>query len=622
MQYTVLPQKYLPIRDYAVIGDLHTVALVGNNGSIDWYCVPRIDSPSVFGALLDAGKGGFFRIYTTDVRSEYQQLYYPSTNILLTRFATPDGYAELTDFMPLKTRATDKLEHTLIRSVNVIHGSLEITLTCRPAFNYARDPHEVTISDGGAQFRSAGCGCTLALASPIALHEDGQGGVTATFTLHKGEAVHFLLKSLGEQDTFPAQLSDGLYQAVFLSTFRYWHDWLDQCTYQGRWREMVHRSALVLKLLTYAPTGALVAAATTSLPETLGGTRNWDYRFTWLRDAAFTLHSLLSLGFTQEARAFMDWLNARCHELKAGGTLQPMYGVAGEQVLTELRLDHLEGYCGSQPVRVGNGAYTQKQLDIYGEVMDAIYIYHQNDAVSYDLWQHLLRLLAWLNDHWDEPDEGIWEVRGGQQNFLHSRLMSWVAFDRAIRIVRDWGWPAPTATWEQNRTTIYEQIMAKGWNAQKKCFTQYYGGHEVDASALLLLLTKFVGPSEPRMLTTIERIKQDLSIGASVLRYDPKSAANDGLDGSTEGAFSACSFWLVECLARIGQRVDPRTLLDARIRLENLLSLSNHVGLYAEEISTMGQALGNFPQAFTHLTLISACLALNQAIDEERRHKR
>lgn len=318
----------------------------------------------------------------------------------------------------------------------------------------------------------------------------------------------------------------------------------------------------------------------------------------------------------------MDWLNARCHELKGGSMLQPMYGINGEHILTETTLDHLAGYCNTQPVRIGNGAYTQKQLDVYGEVLDAIYIYNRYDAISYDLWQNLQHLLNWLSQHWQDTDEGIWEVRGGQQHFVHSRLMSWVAFDRALRIVNNWGWPAPWLSWEQTRTEIYQEIMLKGWNTEKQCFVQYYGSDMVDASSLLMLLTKFVGPREPRMVKTVRRIQQDLSLGPSIFRYDPRKAADDGLDGSVEGAFSACSFWFVECLARMGQLVDPHLLVEARIRLEKLLTLGNHVGLYAEEISTTGQALGNFPQAFTHLALISACLALNQAIDmaETRKH--
>lgn len=304
----------------------------------------------------------------------------------------------------------------------------------------------------------------------------------------------------------------------------------------------------------------------------------------------------------------MGWLDARCHNLHENGTLQPMYSITGEQQLTEITLDHLEGYHQSHPVRIGNGAYTQKQLDIYGEMMDAIYVYNHYDAITYDLWMNVRRLLGWLEDNWQEPDEGIWEVRGGPQKFLHSRMMSWVAFDRAIRVTRDRGWPAQTEKWVDIRSQIYEQIMTEGWSEKKKSFVQYYGSDAVDASSLLMMITNFTGSKEPRMLSTINRIEKELTSGALVLRYNPKMAANDGL-GSQEGTFGACSFWLVENLARAG-RLD-----EARLRLEKLLSYSNHLGLYAEEISPTGEALGNFPQAFTHLALITACSHLDKALN-------
>jgi GH15 family glucan-1,4-alpha-glucosidase len=603
-------QTYLPIEDYALIGDLHTVALVGKNGSIDWCCLPRFDSPSVFGALLDAGKGGFFRISPTDMSSvKCQQIYLPETNILLTRFLSVNGVAEITEFMPIKEVGTAEHHHQIIRSVSVVHGSLPFTLTCRPGFNYARDAHHVEVSQKGAVFQSRHF--NVALASPLPLEPDGQGGVQATFTLHTGQAVHFLLESTNESDRVSEPLSENHYQKAFHDTLNYWRSWLSQCRYQGRWREMVQRSALVLKLLTYAPTGAIVAAATTSLPETIGGARNWDYRYTWLRDASFSLYSLLTLGFTQEAEAFMHWLDVRCHELKDGSTLQPMYGVTGEHDLAEQTLDHFEGYRQSRPVRIGNAAHTQKQLDIYGEFMDAVYIYNRYDFTSYDLWRNLHRLLDWLNTHWQEPDEGIWEVRGGPKRFLHSRLMSWVAFDRALRIVHDRGLPASADEWRKTRTEIYQQIMTQGWNEDKQSFVQYYGSDAVDASSLLMMITNFTGSREPRMLSTIDRIEKELASGALVRRYNPQEAADDGL-GSQEGTFGACSFWLVENLARVG-RLDK-----ARLVLEKLLSYSNHVGLYAEEISTTGEALGNFPQAFTHLALITACTTLNQALSKHQ----
>ena len=605
-------QTYLPIENYALIGDLHTAALVGMNGSIDWCCLPRFDSPSVFGAILDAEKAGFFRLAPTDMsKVQCKQLYLPETNILLTRFLSNDGVAEITDFMPIKEVGSAEHHHQLIRSVAVVHGSLSFSLICRPAFNYARDSHHVDVSGKGATFQHHSF--HLNLASHLPLEPDGRGGVKATFTLHRGQAVHFLLESTPKNDGARNPLSEEEYQTAFHETAHYWQRWLSQCRYQGRWREMVQRSALALKLLTYAPTGAIVAAATTSLPESIGGARNWDYRYTWIRDASFSLYSLLTLGFTQEAEAFMGWLDARCHDLQNNGALQPMYGIHGEQTLTEISLDHLEGYRQSRPVRIGNGAYTQKQLDIYGEMMDAIYIYNRYDAISYDLWKNVRRLLEWLEQHWQETDEGIWEVRGGPKHFLHSRMMSWVAFDRAIRITRDRGWPAPTDDWVRIRSQIYEQIMEQGWSEEKQSFVQYYGSDAVDASSLLMMITNFTGTKEPRMLSTMQRVKQELSAGALVHRYNPQGAAADGL-GSQEGTFSACSFWLVEDLARAG-KID-----EARLRLEKLLSYSNHVGLYAEEVSPTGQALGNFPQAFTHLALITACEHLDRALDKHQGH--
>ncbi|MEO7021841.1 MAG: glycoside hydrolase family 15 protein [Ktedonobacteraceae bacterium] len=605
-------KEYQPIEDYAIIGDLHTVALVGKNGSIDWCCIPRFDSPSVFGALLDAGKGGSFCIspqFSNDTRIGHKQLYLPETNILITRFLTAEGVGEITDFMPVKLSRQVDHQHNIIRSVAVVRGALTFEMVCRPAFNFARDTHQVYIFDDGAVFASESL--CLGLSSTVKMQDDGEGGARATFTLQAGESVHFVLESARHSDIYPHRLSKGEYQENFQKTLTYWRHWIAQCQYTGRWREMVYRSALVLKLLTYSPTGAIVAAATTSLPETIGGPRNWDYRYTWIRDASFTLYSLLTLGFTQEAEAFMGWLDARCHELKANGSLQPMYTIDGKHDLTEITLDHLEGYRKSGPVRVGNGAYKQNQLDVYGELMDAIYIYNRYDAISYDLWKHLRRLLQWLEKNWDKPDEGIWEVRGGPKNFVHSRLMCWVAFDRALRLARQRGLPAPMVQWMETSGQIYEQIMEQGWNPKRKSFVQYYGSEAIDASALLMVLTKFAGATDFRMLSTINLIQKELTSDSLVHRYNPTEAADDGL-GTMEGTFSPCSFWMAESLARAG-RVD-----EGRLMLEKMLTYCNHVGLYAEEVGQTGEALGNFPQAFTHLSLITACYNIDQALNKTR----
>ncbi|GHO58986.1 glycoside hydrolase family 15 protein [Ktedonobacter robiniae] len=540
-----------------------------------------------------------------------KQIYFPETNILITRFLMHDGVGEVTDFMPIKQEGTQRYEHHLVRAVHMVRGSLTFQVTCRPAFNYARDSHTLRLSEHGAVFRSSQL--TLALSSSVPLNDDGQGGAQATFTLSEDQTAFFFLDSSQDQEMCLHPVGQELYNAQFTETRRYWRRWLSQCQYQGRWREHVQRSALALKLLTYAPTGAIVAAPTTSLPETIGGERNWDYRFTWFRDASFTLDSLLALGFLEEAEAFIGWLKRCLNSLEEGGELQPIYTIRGGHEMPEVLLDHLEGYRQSRPVRVGNGAASQRQLDIYGELMDVIYVYSRHRGLTYASWLHLCQQLDWLAQHWQEADEGIWEVRGGAQHFLHSRLMCWVAFDRAQRIARERGFPAPLDEWQKISMQIYREIMAQGWDEQSQSFVQYYGGKAVDASALLLALTGFIEARDPRMLATIERIQRELTHMPHVYRYDVETAASDGLVGH-EGTFNICSFWLVEALVRAGR------LEEARLSLEHMLTYANHVGLYAEEIASTGEALGNFPQAFTHLALIRACLRVDEAINKMAPH--
>jgi len=604
-----LPQAgtYLPIEDHGIIGDLHTVALVGKNGTIDWCCIPAFDAPSIFGALLDAEKGGFFSIAPQNTPEMRQNQYYlPETNILITRFFTLDGVGEITDFMPIQPAKEHTRHHRIIRAVRVVRGSLTFELTCRPAFNYARDTHTVHLSPHGAAFRSTDV--SLGLFSSVPLEEDSHDGVHATFTLQQDQWAYFLLESTGDQESEPPHLSPAQYQKILQETKHYWRTWLAQCRYQGRWREMVKRSALALKLLTYAPTGAIVAAPTTSLPESMGGERNWDYRYTWLRDSALTIHSLLLLGFHEEAEAFVGWLRARASELKEDGSLQTMYTTHGGHDMTEITLDHLDGYRHSRPVRIGNGAYTQLQLDITGEFLDGVYVYMRKRGIYYGGWLYVQRLLNWLEKNWQGGDEGIWEVRGGRRAFVHSRVMCWVAFDRAIRMAQEQGLPAPLDEWRATRDTMYNEIMEKGWNEEKQSFVQYYGSDAVDASALLISLTGFTAETDPRIVHTIERIQRELMHEPHVYRYRVDTAADDGLKG-VEGTFSICSFWLVEALTRAGK------LEEARQNLEQMLTYANHLGLYSEEVGPVGEAFGNFPQAFTHLALISACHALDQALD-------
>lgn len=595
---------YLPIERYGIIGDMHTVALVGANGSIDWWCYPHFDSPSVFAAILDDTKGGRFQIAPSCDGIRQKQLYFPDTNVLITRFLSPHGVGEIEDFMPPGLPASRGVSRQLIRRVRVVRGAMSFHLWCQPAFDYARASHETEIMADGAIFHAPELHLGLATSMPLHAHEDG---LVADFELQIGQSATFVLSEVDPQDVCLACLSEGEGEQAYKDTIEFWHRWLSHSTYQGRWREMVHRSALALKLLTFAPTGAIVAAPTCSLPEAIGGERNWDYRYTWVRDASFTLYGFMRIGFVDEARHFIDWLRARIHELNPDGSLQVMYSIHGEHKLSEKCLAHLEGYCGSRPVRIGNDAYHQLQLDIYGELMDAIYLFNKYGApIDYDLWTHLRRMLNWVVDNWQQPDEGIWEVRSGRQHFVYSKLMCWIALDRGIRLSDKRSFPADRERWMQTRDTIYEEIMAKGWNPVRRAFVQAYDSDTLDASNLFMPLSFFVSPTDPRMLSTLDATMHELVSDSLVYRYNVEKTA-DGLPGD-EGTFSICTFWLVEALTRAGR------LQEARLIFEKMLGYANHLGLYAEEIGPSGESLGNFPQAFTHLALISAAYNLDKAL--------
>jgi GH15 family glucan-1,4-alpha-glucosidase len=604
---------YRPIEDYGIVGDLHTAALVGKDGSIDWFCYPFFDSPSVFAAILDDAKGGNFKIAPTADGVIHRQLYWPDTNVLITRFLSPDGSAEVIDWMPVHFTAGHAGQRRLVRHVRAVHGTVRFDLECFPAFDYARAAPETEITDHGAIFHGPGLTLGLSTEMPLTRHPRG---ATASFTLQEGETVAFVLHEALPGSGCAPPLTAPEADDEFQATVGYWRHWLGRCTYHGRWREAVHRSALVLKLLSCGPTGAIVAAPTCSLPEVIGGERNWDYRYTWIRDAAFTVYGLLRIGLTEEATAFMGWLDARSHEPARNGPLQLMYRLDGRQDLPEQTLDHLEGYRGSKPVRIGNGAAGQLQLDIYGELMDAVYLYNKHGApISYELWTHLRGMLDWLVENWHRPDDGIWEVRSGQQQVVFSKLMSWVAFDRGLRLADKRSFPAPRATWADLRDQIYEEVMTKGWNEERGAFVGHYGGSGLDASTLLMPLTFFVAPNDPRMIRTLDAIMRapregGLVVDSLVYRYNP-TEAGDGLAGE-EGTFSLCTFWLVEALTRAG-RID-----DARLIFERMLGYANHLGLYGEEISPTGAALGNFPQAFTHLALNSAAFNLDRTLDKRR----
>jgi GH15 family glucan-1,4-alpha-glucosidase len=594
--------SYLPIEDHGVIGDLHTAALVGTNGTIDWLCLPTFDSPSVFCSILDDEKGGHFSLRPMNY-TRTQQLYLPDTNVLLTRFLSPDGVAEVMDFMPVL--GTSREHHRLVRGARVVRGSMDFEVECRPAFDYARQEHEVSVEQTGAIFR--GRDISLGLATDVPLREGPGGSARARFALKEGVGISFVLAELGDGEVPGEALSQGGFNEALARTMEYWRRWISGCTYNGRWREIIRRSALVLKLMVYDPTGALVAAPTMGLPEWIGGERNWDYRYTWLRDAAFTLYALISIGFDEEAQNFMGWLRDRIQE-DTDGLLQPLYGIDGRARIHEEELSHLAGYKNSRPVRLGNAAYGQLQLDLYGAMLDAAYLYNKHGApLDYDLWQNLRRVLDWLTENWRQPDEGIWEVRGGPKHFVSSKLLSWVALERAVRISRQRGLPADEGRLVEVRDEIYEEIMAKGWSPERKSFVQHYGSDALDASLLLMPLMKFVGPTDPRWLATLDRIQEELAYDNLVHRYDVRRAAPDGLE-EPEGSFNMCSFWLVECLTQAG-RLD-----EARLALEKMFSYANHLGLYSEEIGPSGEALGNFPQAFTHLGLISAAIHLDRAL--------
>ena len=604
---------YKPIEDYGMIGDMHSVALVGTDGSIDWLCLPRFDSPSVFCAILDDEKGGHFRIAPVERDVTCKQFYWPETNVLVTRFLAPEGAAELTDFMPVGAAATRHNHRQVLRRVSAVRGTTHFRLECRPAFNYARDPHEVTLTATGALFTSGQL--HLALATSVPLRESA-GAAMAEFTLHEGESAMFALRD-GDDKTCGVCLSPEEGEALFQDTVEYWRRWIGQCRYTGRWREMVHRSALALKLLTYEPTGAIVAAPTCSLPEGVGGERNWDYRYTWIRDSAFTVYAFLRLGFTQEAERFMHFISTLCTAPKPDGSLQIMYGIDGRTELTEETLDHLDGYRGSKPVRVGNGAYSQLQLDIYGELLDSAYLFNKHGSpISYDMWLSLRALVDWVCGNWHRTDEGVWEVRGGQQHFVYSKLMCWVALDRGIRLAQRRSFPADLTRWHGVRDAIHDEIMTKGWSAERRVFVQHYGSNSLDAANLMMPLTFFISPTDPRMLATLDATllspeRGGLVANSLVYRYNVLET-NDGLRGE-EGTFNICTFWLVEALTRAGKFQRGR-LEEARQMFERMLGFGNHVGLYAEETGPRGEALGNFPQAFTHLALISAAFNLDRAL--------
>ncbi|MFF3446233.1 glycoside hydrolase family 15 protein [Streptomyces sp. NPDC002667] len=599
--------RYLPIADHGLIGDLRSAALVGTDGTIDWYCCPRFDAPSVFASILDADRGGCFEL-AADVPARTKQFYFPDTNVLITRFFADDGVGEIQDFMPVVDESREADRHRLIRRVVCVRGTLPFRARVAPRFAYGTVPHTVHVDAGQAVFSTPAL--RLALTSTVPIEVAGQD-VWSLFKLSEGETAVFALDRITDE-VAPRFCAVTEAERDFKATVRYWRHWLSQSRYRGRWREMVHRSALTLKLLTYAPTGAIIAAPTTSLPERIGGERNWDYRYVWIRDAAFCVYALLRLGFTDEAEAFMGFLSEHVQtgipeNVGPDGPLQIMYGIDGRRDLPERELTHLEGYRGSAPVRIGNGAVGQLQLDIYGALIDCLYLYDKwGQPLSSAHWDNIHGLVDWVCEYWDQPDEGVWETRGGRKPFLYSRVMCWVAIERAMRLARHRGLPADVVRWGDARDAIYQRIMSQGWSKERNAFTQVENSDILDASLLMMPLGKFISPTDPKWLATLDALGEDLVSDSLVYRYDPQTSP-DGLTGE-EGTFSICSFWYVEALTRAG-RLD-----EARLAFEKMLTYANHLGLYAEEIGHTGEQCGNFPQAFTHLALISAAFNLDRRL--------
>ena len=605
---------YPLIADHGLIGNLQTAALVSIDGTIDWFCAPRFDSPSIFGCLLDDDQGGHFRVRPTVDAFNRHQLYYPDTAILVTRFLTEAGVGEVIDFMPIASTEVASSRHRLVRMLRCVRGEMTFALDIAPRFDYGREPHETHVSEDGVVFQGARTAMSLNIIrepdEPRLGHVEQASaeGLKLELPLQAGQMRGMVLE-VGEPRPVRLVRVAEAWQ-LFDETVRFWRSWLGQSTYEGRWRETLQRSAITLKLMTYAPSGGIVAAPTAALPEQIGGERNWDYRYTWVRDASFSVYALLGLGFTEEAAGLGRWLAERVREQVGGegGPLNIMYRIDGSSDLSEEILPDWEGYRGSSPVRIGNGAADQLQLDIYGEAIDSLYFGDQHGLeAGHRGWRHICDILNWLVDNWNQPEEGIWETRGGRQDFTYGRLMSWVAFDRCIRLADRHGRPAPLDRWRAERGAIYDQIMDSGWSDKRKAFVQHSKTEVLDSSLLRMSSVGFISPKDPMWLSTLDAMDRELVTDSLVYRYDPE-ASPDGLRGS-EGTFSLCTFMYVDSLARAGQ------LEKARNTFEKMLTYANHLGLFSEEIALTGEQIGNFPQAFTHLALIDAALTLDRQLD-------
>ena len=597
---------YRPIRDYALVCDAHTAALVSKDGSIDWCCWPRFDSPAVFCRLLDARRGGWSQLCPTD-EYETTRSYVGTTNVLAAEFKTEGGSVRLTDFMPVE-RLTESHRgediapsERILRLVEGLGGSVEMEVSFRPTFDYARAETSLSPCEDGAVASAGREAVTLSCAARLRREESG--ALAGRFQVREGERVWVALNYFPDVDPQAVRPPRAECDDELKKTLSYWEEWWHACRYEGPYSEQVRRSALVLKLLTYEPTGALVAAPTTSLPEEVGGVRNWDYRFTWLRDSSLILYAMMLLGYHEEAEDFFGWLDALA--IPRRHHLQTMYTIDGKSFLPEQLLEDLEGYRGSRPVRVGNAAYDQTQLDVYGEVLDAVYLYHERARrpIPDSWWDDIQFMAERTVEGWREPDSGIWEVRGGLRHFLYSKLLCWVALDRAVRLAGRRQPRADVSKWERERDAIREKILTDGYNERVGAFTQYLGGEALDASALIIPQTGFLPPTDPRVKSTVEHVRERLTSHGLVYRY----LNEDGLPGG-EGTFALCSFWLVDNLALQG-RVD-----EARELFERVVGYASDLGLLSEEIDPVNdELLGNYPQGFSHLALIRSAINISRA---------
>jgi len=583
----------LRIEDYALIGDTHTVALVGTNGSIDWLCLPRFDAPACFASLLGTGDNGFWDVTPRDDVIATRRRYRGPTLVLETELDTASGTVRLVDCMPPRGS-----HPRIVRMVEGVRGQVPMRMRFTPRFDYGRVRPWVSRTDEAIHAVAGPDGLELRSDVPVGGDDLQQ---TAEFTVGPGQHVGFLLTFHVSWEAPPPRIEP---IAAIAEAEAWWREWSGRSTYGGGWADVVQRSLITLKALTYEPTGGIVAAATTSLPEFLGGVRNWDYRYCWLRDAALTLDALMTAGYVDEAARWRDWaLRAVAGDPE---DLQIMYGLGGERRLDEYELGWLPGYEQSRPVRVGNAASGQRQLDVYGEVVDAMFRARGLGMTPAPAgWPMLLRVVDWVDAHWREPDEGLWEVRGPQRHFVHSKVMAWVAADRVVRTIEESGLDGPLERFKQMRADIHDAVCREGYDAKRNTFTQYYGSTQLDAALLLIPAVGFLPPSDPRVVGTVEAVQRELVRDGFVMRYIPDEHAADGLPPG-EGAFLACSFWLVNALAQIGRRAEAEELFG------RLLALQNDVGLFSEEYDPVTRRLvGNFPQAFTHLALIASAKALS-----------